>query len=377
MGAEGICAKLKEQGFTVAEQQSFFDSFLASYLLRSVSTTLYKSQGPFGIHSLFGNSDKAVGDKSLPRRAQACHPFLLTMTEDKKHHAVLFYADQTRRQVMVCGIQVKASSRRGGVQSISLDSPIETNLADIGGRGHEYPSIVEFKGCAYAVGPANSNNNGIALFTCVEFPRVWKKAAVISSTAKPMRPTLIQHDGQLWVFNTRRMDTRRGATLGAYSGRSASLGAPALDAYYASVPTGPWTSHAHNPIVTGPAHAVMAGSFIRHGDVILRPALDCTLHFGARVRLMRVTMLSSERFAETEDHNYLLSELQASGHGKHALGASVVAAARVRGLWIGAADLLGAPATWRMKRRASVWSLASIGDMGKVLGGVHSRTVLE
>ena len=97
-------------------------------------------------------------------------------------------------------------------------------------------------------------------------------------------PTLLWHDGTYWLFVA---VTRHGMNPW-----------DELHLFHAAAVAGPWLPHPRNPVVADVRSARPAGRIFRHGDVLIRPAQDCSVAYGRRVVLNAVTILTTEAYEE-------------------------------------------------------------------------------
>ena len=96
-------------------------------------------------------------------------------------------------------------------------------------------------------------------------------------------PTLWRDGDRHWLFCTFQDSDPNGA----------------LHLYHAPAITGPWTAHPGNPVQTGRDRSRPAGPLFRMGNVLVRPAQDCSATYGGAVVLHAVTRLDAEGYAES------------------------------------------------------------------------------
>ena len=151
------------------------------------------------------------------------------------------------------------------------------------GRHLAYPHVVAIGG-----GPVLTPDDGTGRVVVAYRPGPdrgpWQPAATILSGVRAADPTLLEHDGRLWLFVT---EVAHGMSpwddLHLYS-------APSLD--------GPWEPHPGNPIVADVRRARSAGRILRHGGRLVRPSQDCAAAYGRRVVLNEITRLDREAYEE-------------------------------------------------------------------------------
>ena len=96
-------------------------------------------------------------------------------------------------------------------------------------------------------------------------------------------PTLWRDGDRWWLFCTFQDGEPNGA----------------LHLYHAPAMTGPWTAHPANPVQTGRGRSRPAGPLFRMGDVLVRPAQDCSATYGGAIVLHAVTRLDPDGYAES------------------------------------------------------------------------------
>ncbi len=95
--------------------------------------------------------------------------------------------------------------------------------------------------------------------------------------------TPFRHDGRWWLSAT----VRRGGSC-----------SDALHLWYADSLRGPWTPHAHNPVVVDIASARPAGRVVHRGGRLLRPAQDGTGGYGSALALTEIVRLDPETYEQ-------------------------------------------------------------------------------
>jgi hypothetical protein len=94
--------------------------------------------------------------------------------------------------------------------------------------------------------------------------------------------TIVNFDGRWWLFCTC-----------AENGRNDSL-----YLWHSETLTGPWEAHTRNPVKIDIRSARPGGTpFVYNGE-LYRPSQDCSLTYGGRVSLNRVTKLTTTSFEE-------------------------------------------------------------------------------
>jgi hypothetical protein len=147
-----------------------------------------------------------------------------------------------------------------------------------------YPFVFTLGDQVYLL-PETRGAGRVELYRSVRFPDQWALESVLLDNISAADPTLLRHDGRLWLFVTV-----------AEPGDDAWAD---LHLYSADSLVGPWAPHPWNPVVSDVRFARPAGRpFLRDGR-ILRPAQDCSRAYGWRIALRRIDALSPTAYAET------------------------------------------------------------------------------
>lgn len=143
-----------------------------------------------------------------------------------------------------------------------------------------YPFVLPKDDETYCI-PETAEKNRVEAYVAGE-SRSWKLTSVLIDDFPALDPTVFEYDGRWWLFCT-----------------SAEAGANEfLFAWYAKDPLGPWTAHSMNPVKVDIRSSRPAGRpFLIAADLI-RPAQDCSYHYGGRLVLNRIVQLTPDRFEE-------------------------------------------------------------------------------
>ncbi|GAB5356893.1 hypothetical protein AAMO2058_000327500 [Amorphochlora amoebiformis] len=222
---------------------------------------------------------------------------------------------------------------------------VETGLESVSDRGNNYPSVVVHKGKVFSVGPCEKGGKGLALFVAEEFPKKWRVVTIIDKKAGVMHPTIVSHNGRMYIFNTRRRYNSKGQhRLGLYTKEAK------MDLY-----VGPlhgddninWSLHPNSPIVVSPQSALSGGAFINHDGRLYRMAMDCSIYYGLAVRPQLVCKLSPTEYEEKEAPEIVPFIRASGGEEFNALGMHVATVMSVntgnQDGWIGVVCGFGAP----------------------------------
>jgi hypothetical protein len=110
----------------------------------------------------------------------------------------------------------------------------------------------------------------------------WTEHALLLESFPALDPTIFRHGGRWWLFCT-----------------SAAEGAnERLVAWHAKDLAGPWEPHMANPLKVDIRSARPAGRPFIHKGQLIRPAQDCSTHYGAALVFNRVLTLTPNEFTE-------------------------------------------------------------------------------
>lgn len=205
---------------------------------------------------------------------------------DDGHH---FYADPF--PIVVGGrtyVFVEDFDHRIGRGVISVvefgpDGPLGTPVPVLRHTVHlSYPCVFEDDGEVWMI-PETSAAGTVELYRATSFPRQWTREAVLLQDIDANDVTAFRHGGRWWLAATVRQ------------GGSSS---DALHLWYAPTLRGPWTPHAHQPVVLDIASARPAGRMAYAGGRLLRPAQDGRAGYGAALAVVEVLVLDPERYEQ-------------------------------------------------------------------------------
>jgi hypothetical protein len=147
-----------------------------------------------------------------------------------------------------------------------------------------YPFLFSWNGEIYLM-PETRDNATVELYQAVEFPYLWRRAAVLMHDVRATDTTLLNFGGKWWMF-----------TAGMLAHASPNY---TLFLFYADSPLGPWLPHPMNPIVRDARRARPAGSLYFENGKLIRPGQDCTRSYGYAIELQRVDVLTETDYRET------------------------------------------------------------------------------
>lgn len=145
-----------------------------------------------------------------------------------------------------------------------------------------YPCVLEDSGEIWMI-PETSNAQTVELYRAVRFPWEWERHSVLLEGVEASDVTPFRHDGRWWLT----------AAVGFGGSLSDSLclwSAPEL--------WGPWTPHAHNPVLVDIASARPAGHVHVRDGRLLRPVQDCRAGYGAAMGVAEITRLDDDGFEQ-------------------------------------------------------------------------------
>lgn len=148
-----------------------------------------------------------------------------------------------------------------------------------------YPFIFRHKDQLYMM-PETLQNQSIELYKCHIFPDKWQFEKTLISDISATDATLFNYRDTFWLFTS--VDTHPGTSIN-----------DELFLFYASSLTDThWTPHPQNPIVSDVRFARPAGNLFIQNGKLLRPAQDCSKHYGYGMQIMEVTTINKETYAE-------------------------------------------------------------------------------
>lgn len=276
---------------------------MLNYWLKSVSRRI-----GFHLHDLFRQEDwniglihaplQAVIDSPEAHLAQAkwfkkakpntylADPFIIEF----KNENYLFYELYDYRKgkaVVACRIASESFDQ----QHIVLEEPHHLS----------FPFVFEYQNELYCI-PESYSANKLSLyrFDVQKKQLIWVKDLLQNMPV--IDPVLQQHEGRWYLFFTLK-----------------NLPSVHLYVYYADSPFGPFTAHANNPVKSDIRSSRPAGAFIAMNNSILRPAQDCSLHYGRAVDLMKIEKLSPQHFEEKHVKRLMPSPIFNYNKGLHSL----------------------------------------------------------
>ena len=150
-----------------------------------------------------------------------------------------------------------------------------------------YPFLFEYGDELYMI-PESEQNETVDIYKCTEFPYKWEFYKHIFVGISAVDPTLVQHEGKWWMF------------LNKKDGNYLSF-KDELYLYYTDSPfSDKWISHPQNPVVTDVRSARSAGKIYKTQGHLIRPAQDCSVEYGYRIRQQKIIKMNEEEYSEAE-----------------------------------------------------------------------------
>lgn len=148
-----------------------------------------------------------------------------------------------------------------------------------------YPFVFAHEGELFMV-PESRAAGRVELYRAEDFPRGWRREAILLEDLDAVDSTIVAEAGRLWLF------------AGVAAPGASSL--DELHLFSAPAPRGPWVAHPRNPIVSDVRGARPAGAIQRWGGRLVRPAQDCSRRYGGAVSFREIDVLSTSDYAEHE-----------------------------------------------------------------------------
>jgi hypothetical protein len=197
-----------------------------------------------------------------------------------------FVVPGTQGRVLLCEwMQVRRG--RGVIARVQLDGQGHiidiAKLIDWPPYHLSYPHVFEHDGALYCC-PEACYSQTVTLYKLSAGAREVLGSQVSMPGFQSVDPTMFQHDGRWWLMCTSARDGQSNTHLYAF---------------HANSPFGPWQPHAANPVVTDISRARPAGRVFASGGRLYRPAQDCSVRYGGGLRLLEITHLTPQEYAET------------------------------------------------------------------------------
>lgn len=174
-------------------------------------------------------------------------------------------------------------SDRGHISAIRWPFGDRPQTEEIIRTGHHfsYPYLIEHCGEIYCI-PECAESGKVALYRWGGPTKAWVKDKDLIEGFPVLDPTVFEHEGRWWMFGTHAQ--------GGPNDRLFAWHAPDL--------RGQWQPHAANPLKLDIRGARPAGRPFYQDGQLIRPAQDCSRHYGGGVVFNRVVKLTIDEFEE-------------------------------------------------------------------------------
>jgi hypothetical protein len=240
--------------------------------------------------------DTSSRPPSLWKSALSCREWGLALREDGFCHSVLrqpgrvfadpfplahgdrnwiLFEEQTRGAKGVLSAGVLDGAKLTGIVHDILPSATHRS----------WPNAFHHQGSIWMV-PESGADEEVALWRCERFPDRWEKVRTLLRGRDWTDPVLHFQDGRWWLFVS-----PCGPEGGSHS--------DSLELYHApDLLAGEFRPHPWNPVSIGVAGSRPAGRLQRRGNAWIRPAQDCSGHYGRGLVFHRIEELTPDRYVE-------------------------------------------------------------------------------
>lgn len=195
------------------------------------------------------------------------------------------------------------AEEKGEISYVDLSKPKnKQNLETALSADHHlsYPYVFEY-GDEYYATPEMSEAEEVVLYK-INSPDHWERVTTLVPHESAIDPTVIRYDDMWWLFFT----TKGYPQLSLHIWHSEDL-------------CGDWVPHANNPVKEDARSARPAGSPLKVGGELLRPAQFSGSEYGKHIVINKIEKLSEEGFSETKMHQIEPSEQSPYPRGMHTI----------------------------------------------------------
>lgn len=175
--------------------------------------------------------------------------------------------------------------RSASISEVIWDQPrnsFSVPIRIIEGKNHlSYPFIVQYQKVIYCV-PESFTEGNIELYKRNFSEEDFVEDQILLKNVNAVDPTLINFDNRWWLFFTVKEYSRSHLYI-----------------YFSNQFFGTYKPHPMNPVKIDVRSARPAGTPFIYDGVLYRPAQDCSITYGGRVIINKVTRLTTEEFEET------------------------------------------------------------------------------
>jgi hypothetical protein len=178
--------------------------------------------------------------------------------------------------------------RIGNISHITIDD--EGIVSDprivLKGKYHlSFPFIMKYDGGHYMI-PECRRSRKIDVYKCEDFPYEWKRHKTIMKNIDAVDTTILEHEGQWWMFTS--IDENRS------TGTSGEL-----HLFRSNEPFSGYEPFHSNPVIADIRKARNAGKVFISGNEMIRPSQDCSVRYGYRININRVEELDVHNYRES------------------------------------------------------------------------------
>lgn len=142
-----------------------------------------------------------------------------------------------------------------------------------------YPFIFDYENVIYCM-PESNQTNKVTLYSFDEDKLTLKEECVLLEGFPIVDATLYRHEDKWFMFlvNQKKSHTH-------------------LEIYYSDNLRGPYLPHDNNPVTIDCSKARPAGKIFCHQGKIIRPAQNCTEHYGQSITLEEIDLLTETEYS--------------------------------------------------------------------------------
>lgn len=144
-----------------------------------------------------------------------------------------------------------------------------------------YPYVFEAEGAVWMT-PEAHRAGEVTFYRAERFPDLWRPVGRFELDTPAVDPTVFRHGGLWWLAY---------APDGPQAAKQGRLHLACAEAL-----TGPWRPHAGNPVRISRASSRPGGTPFEIGGQLMLPVQDCVATYGHAVRLLRIDVLTPDRF---------------------------------------------------------------------------------
>jgi len=148
-----------------------------------------------------------------------------------------------------------------------------------------YPFIFKFQNKLYMI-PETLENKAIDLYECKKFPEKWNFKFTLLNNIQAVDSTILFHDNLFWLF----CNIKSNKTKTTWD---------ELHLFYTNdFLNNEFQSHPMNPIVSSRKYSRPAGNIFMDNGRLIRPAQNCTKHYGYGIEFREIIKLSQTDYLE-------------------------------------------------------------------------------